>query len=65
MKDFGSRLGEFDDIEGPVMNLQDLDDNAGNRQNFLRQNDPNPADNETPADDDAIRCIPKVMRVSA
>ena len=62
MKDFGSRLGEFDDIEGPVMNLQDLENN-GNRQDFLRQNDPNEGAIE-PADDDAIRCIPKVMQVS-
>jgi hypothetical protein len=61
MKDFGSRLGEFDDIEGPVMNLQDLENN-GNRQDFLRQNDPNEGAIE-PADDDAIRCIPKVMQV--
>merc|ERR1712203_462479 len=57
----GSRLGEFDDIEGPVMNLQDLENN-GNRQDFLRQNDPNEGAIE-PADDDAIRCIPKVMQV--
>ena len=62
MKDFGSRLGEFDDIEGPVMNLQDLENN-GNRQDFLRQNDPNEGAIE-PVDDDAIRCIPKVMQVS-
>jgi len=64
MKDFGNRLAaEYDETEGPVMNLQDLEERPL-RQSFLRQNDPNEGDtNEDLEDDNAIRCIPKVMQV--
>ena len=64
MKDFGNRLAaEYDETEGPVMNLQDLEERPL-RQSFLRQNDPNEGDTTEDLDDNAIRCIPKVMQVS-
>jgi len=56
MKDFGSRLGDFQEAEEPAMDLENL-----NRQNFLRQTDPGVT--EAPQDDDEIRCIQKVMQV--
>merc|ERR1712241_568108 len=56
MKDFGSRLGDFQEAEEPAMDLENL-----NRQNFLRQTDSGVT--EAPQDDDAIRCIQKVMQV--
>lgn len=63
MKDFGNRLAaEYDETEGPVMNLQDLEERPL-RQSFLRQNDPNEGDTTEDLDDNAIRCIPKVMQV--
>ena len=58
MKDFGSRLGDFQEAEEPAMDLENL-----NRQNFLRQTDPGVT--EAPQDDDEIRCIQKVMQVGS
>ena len=65
MKDFGSRLNDFAEIEEPVMDLENLEAiDSKNRQNFLRQSDPNEGNNGENLDDDAVRCIPKVMQVS-
>ena len=58
MKDFGSRLGDFQEAEEPAMDLENL-----NRQNFLRQTDSGVT--EAPQDDDEIRCIQKVMQVGS
>jgi hypothetical protein len=57
MQDFGQRLSEFEDTEAPVMTLDQLNGNP-TRSNFVRQ-----SDTSAPADDDEIRCIPKVMQV--
>ena len=58
MKDFGSRLGDFEDTDEPIMDLNGLE---AERAGFLRQNDDSQVE---PEDDNAIRCIPKVMQVS-
>lgn len=67
MKDFGNRLGDFEDTDEPVMDLNNLEGQSSIRSSFLRQSDAGEETTETTAsggDDDAIRCIPKVMQVS-
>ena len=60
MRDFGSKLADYEASDEPVMDLNSLE---SERTQFLRQNDET-VDNEAEADDDAVRCIPKVMQVS-
>lgn len=70
MKDFGNRLGDFEDTDEPVMDLNNLEQQQSSiRTSFLRQSDAGEETTESTApgaedDDDAIRCIPKVMQVS-
>lgn len=61
MSDFGSRLGE----QETVMSLTgDLDNpRTPPRRAFVRQNGGETTEAPAPADDDEIRCIPKVMQV--
>ena len=67
MKDFGSRLGEFEEAEEPAMDLENLNSQAS-RSEFLRQTDTGVTSTgggseEGSGDDDEIRCIQKVMQV--
>ena len=64
MRDFGSKLADYEALaDEPVMDLNSLE---SERTQFLRQaetevnNDAEVDEN----DDDAVRCIPKVMQVS-
>ena len=59
MKDFGSRLGDYQEAEEPAMDLENL---KSERFGFLRQTDPGVTE-APPVDDDEIRCIQKVMQV--
>ena len=62
MRDFGSKLADYEASDEPVMDLNSLE---SERTQFLRQNDETVVDNEAEGDDDAVRCIPKVMQVSS
>ena len=62
MRDFGSKLADYEASDDPVMDLNSLE---SERTQFLRQNDDTEVVNEAEGDDDdAVRCIPKVMQVS-
>ena len=61
MRDFGSKLADYEASDEPVMDLNSLE---SERTSFLRQNDETEIGNEAEGDDDAVRCIPKVMQVS-
>jgi len=62
MRDFGSKLADYEASDDPVMDLNSLE---SERTQFLRQNDDTEVTDvaEEGDDDDAVRCIPKVMQV--
>ena len=64
MRDFGSKLADYEASDDPVMDLNSLE---SERTQFLRQNDDTEVTDvaEEGDDDDAVRCIPKVMQVSS
>ena len=65
MRDFGSKLADYEASDDPVMDLNSLE---SERTQFLRQNDDTEVTDvaeEGDDDDDAVRCIPKVMQVSS
>ena len=65
MRDFGSKLADYEASDDPVMDLNSLE---SERTQFLRQNDDTEVTDvaeEGGDDDDAVRCIPKVMQVSS
>ena len=65
MRDFGSKLADYEALaDEPVMDLNSLE---SERTQFLRQAETevnNDAEVVDEGDDDAVRCIPKVMQVS-
>lgn len=65
MRDFGSKLADYEALaDEPVMDLNSLE---SERTQFLRQAETeinNDAEEVDEGDDDAVRCIPKVMQVS-